>query len=123
MSTPAPRLLRLLIERSRLYIIEGIITVIWAGCCIFLVPKNYETAYFLNAEEKALMRQRAEEMESYSGSNGHYELKDIKNAAKDAKSWIHVCHPHTPIMTKLPADPLSSNVTGYHSSKRSTNTG
>lgn len=73
----------------RLYIIEGIITVAWAACCVFLVPKNFETAYFLNAEEKLLMRKRAEEMESYSGGSGHYGKEDIMEAAKDVKSWVH----------------------------------
>lgn len=75
--------------RKRLYIIEGIITVAWAGCCIFVVPKNYETAYFLNASDKAIMRRRAEEMEAYSGGSGHYSKKEIKEAAKDIKSWAH----------------------------------
>lgn len=74
---------------SRLYIIEGIITVVWAACCVFLVPKNYETAYFLNDEDKALMRIRAEEMEAYSGGSGHYTKKEIKEAAKDVKTWAH----------------------------------
>ncbi|KAH8880583.1 retrograde regulation protein 2 [Thozetella sp. PMI_491] len=72
-----------------LYIIEGIITVFYAGCCIFLVPKSFETAYFLNDKEKALMRRRAEEMEAYSGGDGHYGKHDIKLAAKDIKSWAH----------------------------------
>lgn len=63
--------------------------MVWAGCCVFLVPKNYETAYFLNEEEKALMRIRAEEMEAYSGGNGHYTKKEIREAAKDIKSWAH----------------------------------
>ncbi|KAK1767580.1 major facilitator superfamily domain-containing protein [Phialemonium atrogriseum] len=72
-----------------LYIIEGLITVVFAACCIFLVPKNYETAYFLNAEDKAIMRRRAEEMEAYSGGSGHYGMKEIKEAAKDVKSWAH----------------------------------
>ncbi|KAH8902702.1 retrograde regulation protein 2 [Coniochaeta sp. PMI_546] len=72
-----------------LYIIEGIITVVWAACCVILVPKNYETAYFLNDEDKALMRIRAEEMEAYSGGSGHYTKKEIKDAAKDVKTWAH----------------------------------
>ncbi|KAF2264959.1 retrograde regulation protein 2 [Lojkania enalia] len=72
-----------------LYIIEGCITVVWAACCIYLVPKNYETAYFLNAEEKAIMRQRAERTEAYSGGQGHYGMADIKEAARDVKSWAH----------------------------------
>ncbi|KAF7547091.1 hypothetical protein G7046_g9113 [Stylonectria norvegica] len=72
-----------------LYIIEGCITVVWAFICILVVPKNYETAYFLNDADKALMRIRAEEMEAYSGGNGHYTMADIKEAAKDVKSWMH----------------------------------
>ncbi|KAI0191092.1 retrograde regulation protein 2 [Astrocystis sublimbata] len=72
-----------------LYIIEGLITVVWAGCCYMLIPRNYETAYFLNEEQKALMRLRDEEMSSYSGSSGHYTKNDIREAAKDVKSWIH----------------------------------
>lgn len=35
------------------------------------------------------MRQRAEEMESYSGGSGHYGKEDIMEAAKDVKSWVH----------------------------------
>ena len=75
----------------RLYVIEGIITVIWAFCCIFLVPKSFETAYFLNDEEKTLMRQRAHRTQAYSDSegSGHYGKADIKEAAKDIKSWVH----------------------------------
>ena len=57
--------------------------------CIFLVPKNYQTAYFLNDDDKAIMKHRAELAESYSGGSGHYTMKDIKEAAKDPKSWGH----------------------------------
>lgn len=107
--------------RTRLYIIEGIITVAWAACCIFVVPKNYETAYFLNASDKAIMRRRAEEMEAYSGGSGHYSKKEIKEAAKDIKSWAHGViqiavvtilygrHSHTPAVARsepIPADKL-----------------
>ncbi|KAK3214665.1 hypothetical protein GRF29_19g959043 [Pseudopithomyces chartarum] len=75
----------------RLYVIEGLITILWAIACIFLVPKNYETAYFLNEEDRSIMRQRAEQAEAYSGGNGHVTRADIKEAAKDVKSWIHGC--------------------------------
>ncbi|KAL1849865.1 hypothetical protein Daus18300_013122 [Diaporthe australafricana] len=72
-----------------LYIIEGIITLAWAACCVFLVPRDFETAYFLNTEDKVLMRKRAEEMASYSGGSGHYGKREIVEAAKDVKSWVH----------------------------------
>lgn len=73
----------------RLYIVEGCITVVFAGICVLVVPKNYETAYFLNDEDKALMRVRAEEMEAYSGGSGHYARKEMNHAAKDLKTWAH----------------------------------
>lgn len=73
----------------RLYIIEGIITVVCAVICVFVIPKDYETAYFLNDDDKALMRIRAEEMEAYSGGSGHYTKKEMKDAAKDIKTWAH----------------------------------
>ena len=72
-----------------LYIIEGLTTVVWAAMCIFLTPKDFETAYFLNDEDKVIMRQRAVVMESYSGGTGHYTKSNIKTAAKDVKSWLH----------------------------------
>lgn len=73
----------------RLYILEGIITIVFAFACIFLVPKDYSTAYFLTEEDKIVMKHRAELAESYSGGSGHYTKKDIKLAAKDVKSWVH----------------------------------
>lgn len=57
--------------------------------CIKLVPKDYTTAYFLNAEDKSVMRVRAEVMEKYSGGSGHYTRHDIKAAATDITTWIH----------------------------------
>jgi hypothetical protein len=80
-----------ILTSPRLYVLEGILTVLWAACTIWLVPKNYETAYFLNDAEKAIMRQRAERAEAYSGGSGHYGKADIKEAAKDVKSWLHGC--------------------------------
>ncbi|KAI0401974.1 retrograde regulation protein 2 [Xylaria palmicola] len=72
-----------------LYIIEGLFTVVWAGLCIILIPQSYETAYFLNDEQKALMKVRLEEMHSYSGGSGHYTKNHIREAAKDVKTWVH----------------------------------
>ena len=75
----------------RLYILEGIITVVFACLCFLLIPKNYETAYFLNAEDKAIMKRRAEIAEAYSGGSGHYGKRDMMLAVKDVKSWFHGC--------------------------------
>ena len=78
---------------NRLYVLEGIITIVFALCCVWLVPKNFETAYFLNEEEKQIMRQRAARTQAYSDSagSGHYGKSDVKEAAKDIKSWVHGC--------------------------------
>jgi len=35
------------------------------------------------------MKTRAEETDNYSGGSGHYDRKDIREAAKDIKSWLH----------------------------------
>ena len=56
---------------------------------VFLVPKHWSTAYFLDDEDKAIMRKREEAMEAYSGGTGHYTMRDIKMAAKDLTTWVH----------------------------------
>ena len=76
-------------DYARLYILEGLITILWAGACYFLIPKNYQTAYFLTAEEKKIMAWRAEASAAYSGGTGHYTKKDIKLGAGDVTTWIH----------------------------------
>ncbi len=73
----------------RLYIIEGIITIVWAVMTVFLVPAHWSTAYFLTPADKAIMKVREEQMESYSGGTGHYTKQDILLAAKDITTWIH----------------------------------
>ncbi|BCS24982.1 uncharacterized protein APUU_41426S [Aspergillus puulaauensis] len=72
-----------------LYIIEGAFTIVVGACCVFLIPKNFEQAYFLNEDDKRIMRRRAEDMEAYSGGKGHYTMSDVKAAVQDMKTWIH----------------------------------
>ncbi|KAL9621324.1 MAG: hypothetical protein Q9160_004215 [Pyrenula sp. 1 TL-2023] len=72
-----------------LYILEGLLTIAYAGCCIFLVPRDFESAYFLSPAEKQIMRIRARATEAYSGGSGHYTQADMKRAASDIKSWLH----------------------------------
>lgn len=55
----------------------------------FLLPAHYSTAYFLTAEDKAIMKIREEQMAAYSGGTGHYSKSDIKLAAKDVTTWVH----------------------------------
>jgi hypothetical protein len=55
---------------DRLYIIEGIATIVIACACFFAIPASYTNAWFLNESDKAIMRRRAEITEAYSGGNG-----------------------------------------------------
>ncbi|KAH8821931.1 retrograde regulation protein 2 [Xylogone sp. PMI_703] len=72
-----------------LYIIEGLITIVFATSCFFLIPKNFETAYFLNEEDRKIMRLRAEQSEVYSGGDGHFKFSELKLALSDAKVWCN----------------------------------
>lgn len=79
----------MLIWLCRLYIIEGCVTVAVAFICYFIIPSSYATAYFLNEDDRAVMRKRAELTESYSGGNGHYTRAEFMMAIKDVKTWLH----------------------------------
>ncbi|KAG0648546.1 putative transporter [Hyphodiscus hymeniophilus] len=72
-----------------LYIIEGLLTIVFSVGCYCAIPSSYNTAYFLTTEDKAIMKRRAEQMEAYSGGTGKYTRKDMKNAAVDMKTWLH----------------------------------
>ncbi|RVX68862.1 hypothetical protein B0A52_07517 [Exophiala mesophila] len=72
-----------------LYIIEGLFTVIFAIACFWLIPKDYQTAWFFTPEEKEIMRARDDETRAYSGGSGHYKKKDVMMAVKDIKTWLY----------------------------------
>ncbi|KAH9986078.1 MFS general substrate transporter [Xylariaceae sp. FL0662B] len=72
-----------------LYIIEGAITIAIAGLCYFIIPSSYTTAYFLDEDDRALMRRRAELTEAYNGGRGHYTRAEFIMAIRDTKTWLH----------------------------------
>ncbi|KAH8812825.1 retrograde regulation protein 2 [Xylogone sp. PMI_703] len=72
-----------------IYIIEGIIAIVFGLACYYLVPSSFEKAYFLNKSDKEIMRYRAELTHQYSGGTGHFKMRDIWIAAKDPKTWCH----------------------------------
>lgn len=72
-----------------IYIIEGIITIIYGLICFYLVPSSYEKAHIFNEDDKEVMRYRAKLTHQYSGGGGEFTFKDIAIAAKDIKTWIH----------------------------------
>ncbi|OAA65398.1 high-affinity nicotinic acid transporter [Niveomyces insectorum RCEF 264] len=72
-----------------IYIIEGIVTIVFGLACFYLVPSSFEKAYFFNEEDKKIMRYRAELTHKYSGGSGHFKMRDIWIAVKDPKTWCH----------------------------------
>ena len=73
------------------YIIEGIVTIVFGVASYWIVPSSFETAWFLNDEDKIAMRHRAEAMHLYSGGRGHFSFQHIWWAARDVKTWLHGC--------------------------------
>lgn len=56
--------------------------------CYFLIPSSFETAYFLNEDDKVVMRWRAEQSEAYNGGTGHFTKKDLSLAFTDPKVYL-----------------------------------
>ncbi|KAL4883129.1 major facilitator superfamily domain-containing protein [Aspergillus karnatakaensis] len=65
-----------------LFIIEGSISVVLGGCCWLTFPRNPETAWFLAAEEKAIMQVRKQRDIVYKGSD-EFDSKWVKEALRD----------------------------------------
>ncbi|KAK2810067.1 hypothetical protein FQN50_003261 [Emmonsiellopsis sp. PD_5] len=65
-----------------LFIIEGVISIVLGGITWMTLPKNAESAWFLNAEEKALMRARKERDAVYKGAD-EFSWEYVKLAFAD----------------------------------------
>jgi MFS family permease len=70
-----------------LFIVEGLATVVISIAIFFLLPDNFETARFLNEEDRRIMRIRAEIAARYNGKE-EFEWKEIRKAFQDPKTWI-----------------------------------
>lgn len=67
-----------------LFIIEGIASVFIACFTYWALPNSFEDARFLNEDDKALMRVRAELNARYNGKPD-FNWHDVKLAIKDPK--------------------------------------
>jgi hypothetical protein len=65
-----------------LFIIEGTISLVLCGGCLFTFPNKPETAWFLNEDDRALMRLRKERDAFYKGTD-EFEWKWVKAALTD----------------------------------------
>ncbi|KAH8753712.1 major facilitator superfamily domain-containing protein [Hyaloscypha finlandica] len=70
-----------------LFIVEGLATVVISLAIFFLLPDNFETARFLNEEDRKIMRIRAEIAARYNGKE-EFEWEEIRKAFQDPKTWI-----------------------------------
>ncbi|KAL1630187.1 hypothetical protein SLS54_001047 [Diplodia seriata] len=69
------------------YIIEGIFSVLVAFVVWFGLPNDPSNAYFLNAEEKEMMRVRAIQRQAYMGSE-EFDWNEVKLALQDPKVYL-----------------------------------
>lgn len=69
------------------YIIEGIFSILVGLAVWFGLPNDPSNAYFLNAEEKELMRIRAHQRAAYMGSD-EFSWAEVRIAFRDPKVYL-----------------------------------
>jgi MFS family permease len=75
-----------------LFLVEGIISFVVGIATIFFLPDNFETAWWLREDEKALMRARHENTRLYQGKSVTTDAMDrseVKLAFYDPKVWLN----------------------------------
>jgi MFS family permease len=70
-----------------LFIIEGCASVLISILVFFVLPDDFESAKFLNEEDKQLMRIRAEINARYNG-RPDFDWAEVKKAVRDPKLYI-----------------------------------
>jgi MFS family permease len=68
-------------------ILEGIPTFVLGIATWWLLPDSPETAYFLNAEEKAFAAARLKRQTGYTVSAAEFHWEDVRKCFKDWKVW------------------------------------
>lgn len=71
-----------------LFLVEGLISVVVGLMAVFMLPDNYEAAWWLRADEKALMRTRAEQTRVYTGAAETLDRDEVALAFRDPKVWL-----------------------------------
>jgi len=74
---------------ARLYILEGLFTILFGFAVFWLLPDKPEHAYFLNAKDKENMLIRAEQMRHYQGED-IFEWRQVRLAFKDFKLYLRL---------------------------------
>jgi MFS family permease len=74
-----------------LFLVEGVISLLVGIVTIFMLPDNFETAWWLNEDEKVLLRARHENQRLYQGNSmtaDSLDKTEIKLAFRDPKVWL-----------------------------------
>ncbi|KAI4594982.1 hypothetical protein KJ359_007233 [Pestalotiopsis sp. 9143b] len=74
-----------------LFLVEGLISIMVGFMAVFLLPDNFETAWWLREDEKALMRVRQQQTAVYQGESELFDKTEVKLAFKDPKVWLSAC--------------------------------
>ena len=72
---------------SWVYIIEGILSIVCALAVWFGLPNDPSNAYFLNEEEKQMMKIRYAQRRQYMGSE-EFSWEEVKLAFLDPKLYL-----------------------------------
>lgn len=88
------------------YIIEGIFSVLVGLAVWFGLPNDPANAYFLNAEEKEIMRIRAAQRHAYMGSE-EFSWTEVRIAMKDPKLYLR----HVSQGPSYPSHPSEKSLT------------
>jgi hypothetical protein len=70
-----------------LFIVEGLMSAVIGIATFFFLPNDFETAYFLNEEDKALMRIRMQSSGQYAAEES-FHIQEVWKTLKDPKSWL-----------------------------------
>ncbi|OQE25547.1 hypothetical protein PENSTE_c006G01951 [Penicillium steckii] len=70
-----------------LFIVEGLMSAVIGIATFFCLPNNFETAYFLNEEDKALMRIRMQASAQYAAEES-FDIREVLKTLRDPKSWL-----------------------------------
>lgn len=62
-------------------------TAVVGVATFFLLPNDFETAYFLNEEEKILMRMRLQQSARYV-EHEEFNVKEVWKTLRDPKTWL-----------------------------------
>lgn len=71
-----------------LFLVEGLISIVVGLMSIFLLPDNFQKAWWLKEDEKAMMVVRQEQVRVYQGESDTFDKGEVKLAFKDPKVWL-----------------------------------